>query len=343
MRQMVGKHRLRLASVLIVALATAASVVLVPKNSFADEDGVSFWVPGTFGSLAATPQQPGWSFAAINYYDSVSASGTAAAQREITIGRLNPTVKVDLNVNLHSQAEIVFLNPSYVFATPVFGGQLAVGMTAIVGTNHTNLDGTITAGVRNFTVTRQGRIGDTTTGFGDLYPTASQRWNSGVNNFMIYGMGDIPVGQYSSTQLSNIGIGHGAADGGIGYTYFDPQKGHEFSVVAGLTYNLINPSTNYQNGVDWHVDWGASQFLSKQFFVGPVGYFYGQLTADSGSHPILGPVESRVIGIGPQAGFIFPTGSAQGFLGLKGYAEFDSHDRPSGWNAWVTLSFSPMH
>jgi hypothetical protein len=326
----------------LAAIAFAAVTLVCSAGvTLADEGGVSFWIPGTFGSLAATPQQPGWSFAALNYYTSVSASGAAAASREITIGRFNPTVNVDLNVNLHSQAETVWLNPSYVFATPVFGGQLAVGMTAIVGTNHTNLDGTITAGVGNFTVTRQGSIGDTATGFGDLYPTASLRWNSGVNNFMIYGMGDIPVGLYSSTQLSNLGIGHGAADGGIGYTYFDPQKGHEFSVVAGLTYNLINPSTNYQNGVDWHVDWGASQFLSKQFFVGPVGYFYGQLTADSGSHPILGPVESRVIGVGPQVGFIFPAGSAQGFLGLKGYAEFDSHDRPAGWNAWVTLSFSP--
>jgi hypothetical protein len=41
------------------------------------------------------------------------------------------------------------------------------------------------------------------------------------------------------------------------------------------------------------------QFLSKQFFVGLVGYAYQQVTADSGQLPILGPFESRVIGIGP--------------------------------------------
>ena len=51
-------------------------------------------------------------------------------------------------------------------------------------------------------------------------------------------MGDIPVGNYNSSNLANLGIGHGAADGGAGYTYFDPQAGHEFSVVTGLTYNL---------------------------------------------------------------------------------------------------------
>jgi len=302
---------------------------------------VSFWLPGLFGSLAAVPAQPGWSFAAINYYTSVTGSGAVAASREFTVGKFNPTVKVNLNVNLHAQADLVLLNPTYVFATPVFGGQLAVGMMGIVGTNHVDLNGTITAGVRNFTVTRQGSIGDTTTGFGDLYPIASLRWNSGVNNFMIYATGDIPVGQYSSTQLANLGIGHGAVDGGAGYTYFNPKTGQEFSFVTGLTYNLTNPTTNYQNGIDWHLDWGASQFLSKQFLVGAVGYFYDQLTADSGSAPILGPFESRVIGVGPQVGFIFPAGPSQMYLGLKGYAEFDGHDRPSGWNAWVTLSFSP--
>ena len=90
---------------------------------------------------------------------------------------------------------------------------------------------------------REGSISQTTTGLGDLYPQAIIRWNNGVNNWMIYGTGDIPAGEYSSTNLANIGIGHGAVDGGGGYTYFNPQTGHEFSAVTGFTYNLINPST----------------------------------------------------------------------------------------------------
>jgi hypothetical protein len=43
--------------------------------SLADEGGVSFWVPGLFGSLAAAPQVPGWRFAAINYYTNVRHQG----------------------------------------------------------------------------------------------------------------------------------------------------------------------------------------------------------------------------------------------------------------------------
>jgi hypothetical protein len=32
----------------------------------------------------------------------------------------------------------------------------------------------------------------------DLYPEIALRWNSGVNNWLIYGMGDIPIGTYDS-------------------------------------------------------------------------------------------------------------------------------------------------
>jgi hypothetical protein len=158
---------------------------------------------------------------------------------------------------------------------------------------------------------------------------------------MTYITGDIPVGDYSSMRLANLGLGHGAIDGGAGYTYFNPATGHEFSAVTGLTYNFVNPVTNYQSGVDWHLDWGASQFVSQQVHIGLVGYVYQQLTADSGQPPILGDFKSRVAGVGPQIGFIFPVGGMQGYLNLKGYKEFAAENRPEGWNAWVTFSVSP--
>src|SRR5262249_34059458 len=153
---------------------------------------------------------------------------------------------------------------------------------------------------------RSDSISDSDSGFGDLYPQFALRWNAGVNNYMTYITGDIPVGSYDSTRLSNIGIGHGAIDFGGGYTYFNPQTGHEFSAVLGLTTNFKNPDTQYQNGVDLHLDWGASQFLTKQWQVGLVGYVYDQLSCDSGSGDRVGCFKSRVIGVGPQIGYIFP-------------------------------------
>jgi hypothetical protein len=100
-------------------------------------------------------------------------------------------------------------------------------------------------------------ISDSVDGFGDVLPIATLRWNNGVHNYMTYITGDIPVGAYDSTRLSNIGIGHSAIDAGGGYTYLNPQTGHEFSGVLGFTYNFTNQSTQYQNGI-------AARFLTLE-------------------------------------------------------------------------------
>lgn len=333
--------RIRSTTVQFSGLALAAALALAPTRSFADAGGVSFWLPGINGSLAAVPAQPGWSAAAIYYHTSVEASGAAAAAKQVEIGRFSPNVNLNLNANLDARGDLGIFAPTYTFETPVFGGRLSVGFMSIYGRLNTTIDGTLTAQLGPLTATRSGTLADTTVGFGDIYPRAQLAWNSGVHNFMTYVTGDIPVGEYDSKQLSNIGIGHGAIDGGLGYTYFDPTKGHEFSAVAGFTYNFRNPDTDYRNGVDFHLDWAASQWLSKQLFVGVVGYAYQQLTADSGQPAILGDFKSRVFGIGPQIGFVFPANGMQGFLGVKSYFEFESENRPEGWNAWVTLAFSP--
>jgi hypothetical protein len=101
------------------------------------------------------------------------------------------------------------------------------------------------------------------------------------------------------------------------------QSGNRVRIfrLAKFTYNFKNPDTQYPSGVDFHFDWGASKFLSKQVFIGLVGYAYQQVTDDSGQNPILGGFQSRVLGIGPQVGYIFPVGNMQGYLNLKAYGE----------------------
>jgi hypothetical protein len=317
------------------------AITLMPQASLADEGGVSFWIPGTFGSLAAVPGQPGWSFATTFYNTSVSAGASVSAAREIEIGAISPSLRVNLAASLNADVGAQFATLEYVFATPVLGGQFSLAMGGFYGYSTADVNGTLTGSVGPLTVVRSANVGSDLWGFGDLYPQAYLKWNSGVNNFMIYGFGDIPVGAYESTRLANLGIGHGAADAGAGYTYFDPATGHEFSAVAGFTYNLENPSTNYQNGVDFHIDWGASQFLSKQLLVGVVGYLYDEVGCDSGSGDHVGCFQSRVVGLGPQIGYLFPIGDLQGYVNLKAYGEFDASDRPDGWNIWFTFAISP--
>jgi hypothetical protein len=324
-----------------VGCAVIAAIVLPAIEARADEGGVSFWVPGFFGSLAATPQQPGWSLATIYYHTSVSASGNVAFARQIHRTRINPLITGNISANLEADADLGMAIPQYVFATPVLGGQAAVAMIIAGGRNKVSADATFNAAIGPINFTRGIGRTDSVTGFGDLVPQFSLRWNMGVHNVMTYVTGGIPVGAYDPTRLANLGIGHASIDAGVGYTYFNPIAGHEFSAVGGFTYNFENPDTQYQNGIDFHLDWGASQFLSKQLLVGLVGYAYQQLTDDEGGDPRLGGFKSRVFGIGPQIGYLFPVGDHQGYLNLKGYKEFGAENRPEGWNMWLTFAISP--
>ena len=297
---------------------------LVSSPAYADEGGVSFWFPGQYGSLAAVPSAPGWSLPLIYFHTTQDAEGS----KEFTKGG-----KVRLGVE--DKADVLIAVPTYVFATPVFGGQAVVSVAGAFGRIEVDADATLTGPGGG---TLSGSESDSNTGFADLYPSATLRWNHGVHNTMIYLMGGVPVGSYDAGRLANIGTNHWSVDAGGGYTYLNTKTGREFSAVAGLTYNFENPDTDYQNGIDAHLDWGASQFLSEQWHVGLVGYFYYQITGDSGAGAVLGDFKSRVNAIGPQVGYLFKIGGKDAYLNLKGYWEFGAKNRPEGWNAWLTLA-----
>src|SRR5208282_6405147 len=162
-----------------LALAALALAAFSPLRARADEGGVSFWLPGTYGSLAAVPAVPGWSFSVFNYYDSVSAANGADFVRGGGIV-----------AGVNSRIDFLFVNPAYVCATPVLGGQASLGMGALIGPNTTSAFGTLAGpGGASQSASRS----ESVFGIGDLYPTGSLRWNWGVNNVMTYVTGDIPV------------------------------------------------------------------------------------------------------------------------------------------------------
>ena len=313
-------------------LMTAALVlpVALPHVAAADEGGISFWLPGLYGSFAATPTEPGWSWATLYVHSAVDADADHAFPRG---GRGRVSLGID------GRADIVAFGPTYTFETPLLGGQLSLSLLGLGGRSEGSVDVTLTGPRGN---TFEGNWTDTLTGFGDVLPQATLKWNDGVNNYMTYVTGDVPIGAYDPDRLANLGLGHGAIDAGAGYTYFNPATGKEASALVGLTYNLENPDTDYQNGVDLHVDWAASQFLNENIFVGVAGYYFQQVTGDSGDGATLGDFKSRVAGIGPQVGYLFPLGEKmQGALNAKAYWEFAAQNRPEGWNLWLSFAISP--
>jgi hypothetical protein len=306
------------------SLGIVLCLLVAAKPAAADEGGVSFWLPGQYSSFAATPADAGWSLPVIYFHASADASGSRSFTRG---GRLT--------AGLDTTSDLLFLSPTYTFAAPVAGGQLALSLTGVYGRAKVGIDGTLTGPGGNSVA---GSQSDSLTSVGDLFPQASLKWVDGNHNYMTYAMAGVPVGSYEVGRLSNLGTNHWSLDAGGGYTYFDAQKGHEFSAVLGLTYNWENHDTDYKSGTSVHIDWAASQMLSEQWHVGVAGYFYNQISGDSGAGAVLGDFKSRVSGIGPQVGYFFPVGGRQWYVNLRGYYEFDAKNRPEGWNAWLTLA-----
>jgi len=266
--------------IVLAVLATSG------RAAHADEGGVSFWLPGQYGSFAAVAPAPGFSVSTVSYYYSGKAGG------DVPLNRGN-ALSFGVDTDFFTQ----FIVPTYTPDTTILGARPSFSLAFIPGWNQTSADVRIGALSASRT--------DDVAGFGDLYPTAQLFWNNGVHNWMTYVTGDIPVGSYDPDRLANLGIGHAAIDAGGAYTYLNTKTGWEFSATAGLTYNFENPDTDYRNGIDSHLDVGLSRFLNERLFVGAVGFAYVQLTPDEGQPAALGDFEGRTFGVGPQIGYNF--------------------------------------
>ena len=76
----------------------------------------------------------------------------------------------------------------------------------------------------------------------------------------------------------------------------------EFTTSAGFDFNTKNSATHYQTGDQFHLDGTLALDLplSKSAVVGAgaSGFFYQQITRDSGSGDLLGGFEAMTTGVG---------------------------------------------
>jgi hypothetical protein len=301
-------------------------------NVHADEGGTPFWLSGQSASLSAVPATPGWSLTLLPYYYNASSNGSSEFQRGGTLAS-----------GLNTQVPLLIAITGYAPEIKILGGQPFLSLGFGVGNSNTQVNSAISIS----SLASQRQRSDSITGGTDLYPYASLAWSSGNHNWMTYLTGDIPTGAYNSQRLSNVGIGHGAVDIGGGYTYLNQQNGHEFSAVLGFTFNTQNPDTHYTNGVDSHIDWALSQFLSAQWHVGVVGYVYYQLSADS--YPTngaagalrsqaLGSFKSHIAAAGPEVGYVFKISGKPAYANLRAYGEFWAQNRVQDYAVIGTLN-----
>jgi hypothetical protein len=320
---------------MIERMLVATSVVAAfagPTAARADEGGVPFWFSGQYASMAAIAPTPGWTVTLLPYYYNGSADGSKTFPRSNT-----------LVTNVDSHLGLMNAQLGYAWDAKVFGGVPMLGLSWGAGNNGTSANLLATLPSAN----PQATVSDSVNGGTDLYPIATLSWSKDNDNWMAYLTGDIPTGAYNFQRLSNIGIGHGAIDAGGGYTYLNQKTGLEFSALAGLTYNFRNPDTNYRSGVDSHLDWAISQFLSESWEAGVVGYVYYQLSSDT--YPTdgvvgeirqraLGGFKSKVASVGPEVGYVFKMGKQTGYFNLRGYWEFWAQNRLEGYALFATVN-----
>src|SRR5262245_32932664 len=237
-----------------IGILCAGALGLAPSAAHADNGGLSFWLPGIFGSLAAVPGQPGWTWSSLYLHLEVAGGGGREFQRGGAIV-----------AGLHARSDVGVSGLTYTFATPVLGGQAALSLLGAGGGVQVGIDATLT-GPRGNQISGSAR--DARLTVTDVFWQGTMKWHEGVHNTMIYATVNIPSATYDPNRLANLSFGFVAVDAGAGYTYLDTRTGNEFSIVTGLTYNFINPDLQYQNGIDFHLDWGASKFLNKHLQVG---------------------------------------------------------------------------
>ncbi len=78
--------------------------------------------------------------------------------------------------------------------------------------------------------------------------------------------------------------------------------------------------------------------MSKELSVGLVGYYYNQLTGDSGSGDRIGSFKGRVTSLGAQIGYTFKLGEIPVSTNVRFFREFDVKNRFAGTATYLTIS-----
>ncbi len=307
------------------------TIFFLVNSAHAAEGGKSLYLLGKRGPLAGLIPKPGW------YYTNDVYVYSGDTDQEIPIaGLLNQGVSADAVVNIAQM--------TWITDTKLGNSRLALGMVLPYGNVEVSADATATTPGGT---TLGAGISDELTAFGDPAVAASLGWRYRDGDLFrawnVYSSLFIPVGSYQEGRLANMGANRWGLDVGTAFTLGNFKKGREFSGVLGVTFNGENPDTDYTSGTDAHMELTYKQHLPSGFAAGLVGYYYQQLTADSGGPKVLGDFKGRVASIGPEVSYSFQAAGRTMNLDLRWYHEFHAKNRVEGDGVFLTFSTPLQH
>lgn len=290
----------------------------------AAEGGTSFYLLGQRGQGAAVlPPVEGVFFSMPTY----RYSGDASATGSLPIGG---------SAALGIDADVTLLMPTILWVTPakVLRGDLALSGTFVYGNADLNADLTIVIPPIQGSVALQDDRWTT----GDPVLGALVGWHGESHHYLVSASVNVPAGDYEAGRLSNVAMNRWAGDITVAGTWMFPEKNIELSGAAGITFNGENDDTDYKTGTEFHLEASAFYQFTPTFSAGMNGYYYEQLTGDSGSGATLDDFKGQVAGIGPGVSGAFQVGQVPVSVSLRYFHEFNAKNRLEGDAGFLTVS-----
>ena len=318
-----------------ILLSSVTCALALATVSRAEQGGSAHYMPGAAASfIDAFPGKPG-GLALLNYFTYYDAG--VDANRPLPLGGFL-TAGLDATVYADTIAAI--------YQTPweVLGGGFAFGVAVpyvwleIQGqAQRVGPGGVIDPTVRN--------VRDTANGIGDMtiYPFMLG-WTNLVKDLKLDARLGIyaPVGDYEVGQLANVGKNYWTFEPGIMASWLSSKIGTEVTLYSGLDFNLENQDMDYTSGTSLHFDLTVAQHLplfGGFFGVGANGFYYQQITGDSGSDALLGDFEGQTYGVGPVLSYVRQVGKTQHLAEVKWLPELDTDKRMEGDYIWFKFGF----
>jgi hypothetical protein len=306
-------------------LSAACAAVLVLPCVHAEEGGSGHYLPGAISSfMDGVPAKETF----IARYNLLYYNGSVGANVPLPIGGQS-TLGADATIWAHGL--------TLLWRPPVdLGDRWSYALSATVPFMWADVSANVTVGPT--TVPRSSSVN----GLGDivLMPIMlNYNINSNLNvNFRtgIYA----PTGDYEVGRLANTGKNFWTFEPTLGLMYFGVNNGREASIFVGSDFNTENPDTHYQSGTQFHVDGTLAQhfpLLGGLAGVGVNGFWYDQITGDSGSGATFGAFEARTTGVGPVVSYVFKIGKVDMMAELKWLHELDTTKRLEGDIVWFKL------
>lgn len=310
----------RIAAVVVTGLALAIGAH--SDRVQAAESGLGFYLLGSKTSMAGFVPPPGTYLADYNYFY------TGSADIDFSIGG------VTLDGGVDADAYIKLITGMWVAPEKIFGGSAALSISVPIGWKDVSAGGVLDLFGHPIGLSFQDDGGH----FGDPVLGGSLGWHEGNWHWSVGTLINVPVAHWERGDVTNIGFNRWAVDLTGALTYLDMTTGLEVSSAAGFTFNGENDTTDYKTGTEFHLEAAVMQNFSKTFGLGIQGYFYQQVTGDSGSGAKLGDFEGRVIAIGPAMNFAFQLGQTHVAGSLKYFHEFDVENRLEGDAGYLTFT-----